>query len=60
MDELQASIECHLDVIPEVDHRVELEHATTFNGVQIVVVQEIENDVFTQPGPTSPGSLTIK
>ena len=44
-------LQCGLNVVPEIDRWIELEHATTLNGVQIILVQEVENDVLAQARP---------
>src|SRR5690606_37897267 len=46
--QVQIFIECSGNVVPKVHHGVELENATAVDGVQIVVVQQIENHVLAQ------------
>ena len=50
MSQAQAGIQCKLNVAPKIDHWIELENASAFDCMQIVVVQKIEDDVFAKSG----------
>ena len=55
MQQIQTGIECGLNVVPEIYHRVELKNASAIDRVEIVVIQEVENDVLAQAGTNQSG-----
>ncbi len=40
-----------LEVVPEVDHGIKLKRTATVDGIEVVVVKEVEDHVFSQTGP---------
>ena len=54
MNQFQTGIECRLNVIPKVNHRVELEHPPAINCLKVVVIQKIEDDVLAQTWANQP------
>jgi len=53
--EFHARLQRFLNVPPQIDHWVKLEHASTVDGVQIVVIQKVINHVLAQTGADQAG-----
>jgi len=44
----QSGIQCRLDVVPEINHWIELKDPATLNCMKIILVEKIKNNILAQ------------